>query len=318
MHLPSPIFLDEPEFEVHLFPSFLFFFFARASSATCLWLSHPIMGSFVLHSFFFFRMSPSLSLYITPQLRSFFDGADVVFRTTAFATLAAAQGVSAEAPIPSTESVPIGEGTHTEALTPQEGVISPTTAQTEVASPATPLVISTSDPFAALSQAVNDSSSLVVTPSSIPSSTTYRPDADLSSEGSEYVLEDPNDEPTKKKRIFYSNEEESVDSETKHMGMCLFSLFFFAKFLPPSFCYLPFIDTFMSSLCCVLSSFCMPIFPDCRDSGRARSCSRRRDAHSHSPYHTHNTCFYHSHCAIFCCTFSTCFCLSYSPYSHRS
>ena len=265
--------------------------------------------------FFFFRMSPSLSLYITPQLRSFFDRADVVFGTTAFA---AAQGVSAEAPIPSTESVPIGEGTHTEALTPQEGVISPTTTQTEVASPATPLVISTSDPFATLSQAVNDSSSLVVTPSSIPSSTTCGPDADLSSEGSEYVLEDPNDKPTKKKRIFYSNEEESVDSETKHMGMCLFSLFFFAKFLPPSFCYLPFIDTFVSSLCCVLSSFCMPIFPDCRDSGRARSCSRRRDAHSHSPYHTHNTCFYHSHCAIFCCTFSTCFCLSYSPYSHRS
>ena len=118
MHLPSPIFLDEPEFEVHLFPSFLFFFFARASSATCLWLSHPIMGSFVLHSFLFFRMSPSLSLYITPQLRSFFDGADVVFGTTAFATPAAAQGVSTEAPIPSTESVPIGEGTHTEALTP--------------------------------------------------------------------------------------------------------------------------------------------------------------------------------------------------------
>ena len=73
---------------------------------------------------------------------------------------------------------------------------------------------------------MNDSSSLVVTPSSIPSSTTCGPDADLSSEGSEYVLEDPNDKPTKKKRIFYSNEEESVDPEIEFMGMCLFPFFF--------------------------------------------------------------------------------------------
>ena len=49
---------------------------------------------------------------------------------------------------------------------------------------------------------MKDGSSLVVTPSSIPSSATCGPDADLSSdEGSEEVLEYSNDEPTMKKRI---------------------------------------------------------------------------------------------------------------------
>ena len=75
------------------------------------------------------------------------------------------------------------EGTHTrkvseatpiptKTFTPQEVATPPATVQTEVASPVTPLVISTSDPFAVLSQAVKDGSSLVVTPSSIPSSAT--------------------------------------------------------------------------------------------------------------------------------------------------
>ena len=99
------------------------------------------------------------------------------------------------APIPSTEPVPIGKGTYmkgisetapipVETLTPQEGVVPPAVVQTEVASPATPLVISTSDPFATLSQVVKDGSSLVVTLSSIPSSATHGPNANLSSEGS--------------------------------------------------------------------------------------------------------------------------------------
>ena len=71
--ITRPILLDEPKFEVHLSPS-LFFFFACVSFATCLCLSRLVTGSFVLHPFLFFlffRMSPSLSLYITPQLRSF-------------------------------------------------------------------------------------------------------------------------------------------------------------------------------------------------------------------------------------------------------
>ena len=48
---------------------------------------------------------------------------------------------------------------------------------------------------------MKDGSSLVVTPSFIPNSATGRPNADLSSEGSEEVLEDSDDEPTMKKWI---------------------------------------------------------------------------------------------------------------------
>ena len=158
-----------------------------------------------------------------------------MFRTITSAASAAAQGVSAEAPIPSTKLAPM-EGTHTEGVTedtpisvetliPQEGTI-PSAAQPEVASPTTSLVISTDDPVAALSQAVKDGSSLVITPSSIPSSTTRGPDADLSSEGSEDALEDPDDEPTIKRRTSEFDEEESADSETEFMGMCLFLHFF--------------------------------------------------------------------------------------------
>ena len=99
------------------------------------------------------------------------------------------------APIPSIEPVPIGKGTYmkgisetapipVKTLTPQEGVVPPAVVQTEVASPATPLVISTSDPFATLSQVMKDGSSLVVTLSSIPSSATRGPNANLSSGGS--------------------------------------------------------------------------------------------------------------------------------------
>ena len=73
-----------------------------------------------------------------------------------------------------------------------------------------PFVISTRDPFAALSQAVKDGSSLVLTSSSIPSSAIRGPDADLSSEESEDILEDPEDKPVLKKRISDSDEEESA------------------------------------------------------------------------------------------------------------
>ena len=93
-------------------------------------------------------------------MEGFFEGADVMFRTITFAASAAAQGVSAEAPIPSTKLVPM-EGTHIEGVTedtpisvetliPQEGTI-PSAAQPEVASPTTSLVISTDNPVAALS-----------------------------------------------------------------------------------------------------------------------------------------------------------------------
>ena len=121
----------------------------------------------------------------------------------------------------------------------QEVATPPTTVQIEVASPITPLVISTSDPFAVLSQAVKDGSSLVVTPSSIPSSATHGPDVDLSSEGSEDVLKDPDDEPIMKKRISDSDDKESAPPKTEFMGMCLFPFLFFfllfLLFLPSSF-----------------------------------------------------------------------------------
>ena len=48
-------------------------------------------------------------------MEGFFKGVDVMFGTMASAASAAAQGVSAEAPIPFTESEPM-EGTHTEGV----------------------------------------------------------------------------------------------------------------------------------------------------------------------------------------------------------
>ena len=85
----------------------------------------------------------------------------------------------------------------------------------------------TSDPFAALSQATKDGSSLVVTLSSIPSSATHGPDMDLSSEGFEDVLEDSDDEPVLKKRISDFDDEKDAPAETEFIGMCLSSFFLF-------------------------------------------------------------------------------------------
>jgi len=97
----------------------------------------------------------------------FFDGANIAFATPA--PFVAAHGVPAEAPTLPTEPVPIGEGTHigkvseatpipAKTLTPQEVATSPVAVQTMVASPVTPFVISTSDPFVVLSQAMKDCS----------------------------------------------------------------------------------------------------------------------------------------------------------------
>ena len=99
------------------------------------------------------------STSIGVPMEGFFDRADVAFAT--LAPSATAHGVPAEAPIPPSESVPREEGTHTErvsettpipARTPisPEGVI-PTAAQTEATSPILPFIISTRDPFTALS-----------------------------------------------------------------------------------------------------------------------------------------------------------------------
>ena len=84
----------------------------------------------------------------------------------------------------------------------------------------------------------------MVTPSFTPSSAIRGFDVDLSSEGFEDVLEDPNDEPTMKKRVFDFEEEESAEHEAEFMGMCLFILLSFLL-LPFFFCYLVFIHMYL-------------------------------------------------------------------------
>ena len=185
--------------------------------------------------------------------KGFFDGADTSFVTPP--PSAATHGVPTEPPTSPTGPVPIEEGTHTgkvgeatviPAETPvSEKKITPLAAIQTEATPVTPLVISTSDSFAALSQAIKDGSSLVMTPSSIPSSTTCGPDADLSSEGSEDILEDPEDEPVLKKRISDSDKEEGAAPKTEFMGMC-----FLLPLLPSFFFFLlsfiwPYSDVFV-------------------------------------------------------------------------
>ena len=125
----------------------------------------------------------------------FFDGAEAVLATPAPSITA--HKTPAKTPTPSAEPVP-REGTHVEGVgetslpaerpTPLEGAIPPAAVQTKTTSPVLPLVISTSDPFAAISQAAKGGASLVVTPSSIPGFATHGPDSDLSSEGSDDIF----------------------------------------------------------------------------------------------------------------------------------
>ena len=206
-------------------------------------------------------------------MEGFFDGVDVAFATPA--PSAFAHGVPVEAPIPHSDPVPREEGAHTErvsettpipAKTPAfpEGV-NPVAVQTEAASPILPLVISTNDPFTALSQAVKDGSSLVVTPSSIPSFATRGLNADLSSKEFEDILEDPEDELVLKKRVSDSDEEESAPLKIEFMGMCFFC------FLSPFFYFLFFyflIFIIHMYLCCSLLQspfYLYACFLVCRD-----------------------------------------------------
>ena len=160
-------------------------------------------------------------------MEGFFDRAEAVLATPA---LPAAHKAPAKTPTPSAESVP-REGTHVEGVgettplpaerfTPSEGAIPSAVVQTKITSPILPLVISSSDPFADISQAVKASASLV-TPSSIPGSATRGPDLDLSSEGSADIFEDPDDVPVLKRTISDSDEEGSASSEPDLMGMYL-------------------------------------------------------------------------------------------------
>ena len=170
-------------------------------------------------------------------MEGFFDGAEAVVATPA---PPAAHKTPAKTPTPFAKPVP-REGTHVEGVgettpllserpTPSEGAIPPAAVQTKITSSVLPFVISTSDPFAAISQAAKGGASLVVTPSSIPSSATNGPDSDLSSEGSDDIFEDPDDAPVLKKRISDSDEEGSASPEPDFMGMYLSSPSFFSSF----------------------------------------------------------------------------------------
>ena len=94
-------------------------------------------------------------------MEGFFDGATIVAEAMAF-TSTAAQGAPIEAPIPSPKPNPIENNAQTERVgesipilakipNPQKGTIPAGASQTRSASPATPPVISASDPFVALS-----------------------------------------------------------------------------------------------------------------------------------------------------------------------
>ena len=165
----------------------------------------------------------------------------------AFASAATTQEAPTKAPVPPSkpistkestqvEKVVIGESTPilTEIPTPQKRVTPVGVSQTESTSPITPPVISASDPFVAFSQVVKNGSSLVVTPSFIPNSTTRGPDTNLSSnEGSKEVLEDSNDERVVRTRVSDSDNASDDDKQgAEAMGMyplsllCLFFLFF--------------------------------------------------------------------------------------------
>ena len=132
MSATRPILLDEPEFEVQLLPSIFFTFplphtFSRVPSLFFLSSSYGFLCfSFFLVTFIFQDEPEPISIYrptaeelfasMGIPMEGFFEGADVMFRTITSIASAAAQGVSAEAPIPSTELVPM-EGTHIEGVT---------------------------------------------------------------------------------------------------------------------------------------------------------------------------------------------------------
>ena len=125
-----------------------------------------------------------------------------------------------------------------ERFAPSEGAIPFAVVQTKITPPILSLVISSSDPFADISQAAKGSASLVVTPSSIPGSATHDLDLDLSSEGSGDIFEDPDDIPVLKRTISNFDEEGSASSGPDLMGMYLPSPLSFFFCICASFAYL--------------------------------------------------------------------------------
>ena len=133
MHLPPVLYyLMSPSLRYVSFLSCFFFFsLAHISSTTCHWVSHFPLSIIVNYEFlcssffplFFFFVfqdeSEPISVYhptaeeistsMGTPMGGFIDRADVVFKTATPTPSIAAQGVL----IPSTELVPIGEGTYT-------------------------------------------------------------------------------------------------------------------------------------------------------------------------------------------------------------
>ena len=113
---------------------------------------------------------------------------------------------------------------------------------------------------------MKDGSSLVITLSSIPSSATHGLDADLSFEGSEDVLEDPDDEPTMKKMASDFEEEESVEHEAEFMGMHLLIFLSSLLFYIYIYIYLLFIHMYLCHPFLLWSPFILRVHSsDCRN-----------------------------------------------------
>ena len=114
---------------------------------------------------------------------------------------------------------------------------------------------------------MKDGFSLVVTHSSICSSTTRGPDADLSTEGSKDVLKNPDNKPILKKRISDFDDKESVVAETEFMGMCPFLflfLFLLLSLLFPLFLYLLLTRMYLRLPFAAISLYLYAHFPICK------------------------------------------------------
>nr|POF20837.1 hypothetical protein CFP56_14351 [Quercus suber] len=128
------------------------------------------------------------------SIKGFFDGADLIAEDMASATVATTREVYVKALVPQSEpifpkeDVSVKEKVIKEFFlvcakfsTSSKGGVSPMVAQTKGVPIATPPpVVSANDPFATFSQVDRGGSSLVVTPSSIPTSTTQMLDMELS------------------------------------------------------------------------------------------------------------------------------------------
>ena len=192
---PRPRYISSPAL---LFLSFFSFFFIHASTPHFLRLTHPFLYSiFFLFFFSFFKIDVKLIFVYHPiseetlvatnaSIGGFFEGVEIFAKAMTSTATTIAGEVSAEVSIPPSEAIPTEDGTSieggiigestpvsTEPATPLKGATSLVMTQVESASPVTsPLINSTSDHFVALSRVVKDGSSLVVTLSSIPTSTT--------------------------------------------------------------------------------------------------------------------------------------------------